>query len=379
MTMSEIGAQPDLPESQSAALPEKINDYLRHTAQGVPIRQLAREMGCHASTVQRRIRKIEAMRDDVLFDTAVAQLATRFGDDTPQHKGKSKMNAPVRQNSPLAVSDEHCEREARRILRRLCEPGAVLAFAADMEKAVIVRETTDGRTVRTAVTDRESAQSMAIRDWLVCVQPGRVSRYKITSTGRAALKQMLAADGAVQGKAVGMAETATPFAGQNCDWNHNDPSGGDEERTTRTRYNVAEAPITVMSRRRDKDGKPFLGPQLVTAAERLREDFELSQMGQRISQNWENFLTNTDRGSFAPANSTGNATDAARARVMNALADLGPGLGDVALRVCCYLEGVEAAEKRLGWSARSGKIVLRIALQRLAAYYQDQTGSDMIG
>ena len=65
--------------------------------------------------------------------------------------------------------------------------------------------------------------------------------------------------------------------------------------------------------------------------------------------------------------------------MMLAVRELGPGLGDVALRVCCFLEGVEAAEKRLGWSARSGKIVLRIALQRLAQHYQRQKGSDLIG
>jgi hypothetical protein len=63
-----------------------------------------------------------------------------------------------------------------------------------------------------------------------------------------------------------------------------------------------------------------------------------------------------------------------------ALRDLGPGLGDVALRCCCYLEGLETAEKELGWSARSGKIVLRIALQRLRRHYEEraQSGGDLI-
>lgn len=62
--------------------------------------------------------------------------------------------------------------------------------------------------------------------------------------------------------------------------------------------------------------------------------------------------------------------EAARARTAAALHDLGPGLGDVVLRCCCYLEGLETAEKRMGWSARSGKIVLRIALQRLRQHYE---------
>ena len=63
------------------------------------------------------------------------------------------------------------------------------------------------------------------------------------------------------------------------------------------------------------------------------------------------------------------------ARVAAALRDLGPGLGDVALRCCCFLEGLEVAEKRLGWAARSGKIVLRIALMRLRRHYDETYGS----
>ena len=57
-----------------------------------------------------------------------------------------------------------------------------------------------------------------------------------------------------------------------------------------------------------------------------------------------------------------------------ALDALGPGLADVALRCCCYLEGVAKAETRMGWSARSGKVVLRIALMQLHRHYEDTTG-----
>ena len=60
---------------------------------------------------------------------------------------------------------------------------------------------------------------------------------------------------------------------------------------------------------------------------------------------------------------------------------LGPGMGDMCLRVCCFLEGIEMTERRLGWSARSGKIVLRLALQRLERHYREiyGTGSPLIG
>jgi len=143
--------------------------------------------------------------------------------------------------------------------------------------------------------------------------------------------------------------------------------------------NASESPVSALGRKLDKDGKPYLSHDLVKVAERLREDFELAQMGPRVAQNWERFLTGGDRGAFGSDSGVADGPRAARDRVAEALRDLGPGLGDVALRVCCFLEGVEAAERRLGWAARSGKIVLRIALQRLKRHYDDKVGRTRIG
>lgn len=138
------------------------------------------------------------------------------------------------------------------------------------------------------------------------------------------------------------------------------------------RYNIAESPVQALARRRDKEGEVFLCDDLVAAAERLREDFELAQLGPRVTQNWERLLTGSIDESPRPTAASG--PDAARARVSAALRDLGPGLGDVVLRCCCFLEGLETAEKRMGWSSRSGKIVLRIALQRLRRHYEETGG-----
>lgn len=61
---------------------------------------------------------------------------------------------------------------------------------------------------------------------------------------------------------------------------------------------------------------------------------------------------------------------AAKQRFDNALDYLGSDLSDIAWRIICGGEGMPVAEKNLGWPARSGKLVLKIALDRLAIFYR---------
>ena len=358
-----------------AWLPDAVRLYLDHTDEGVSLRALARREGTHASTVMRQVRRYEARRDDPLVDEALQALSrlapTRMACQSPldpARKDDPIMSAPIRSNS-LVIDEVTILREGRRILRRLAEPGAVLAIAPDMEKAVVLREFPDGRTARTGVVERVVAQAFALKDWIACRKVGRVSSYELTATGRSALKRMVDDE---ERERLGMAEAATPFGNQHRDWDEREVIGDDGPR--RVRYNLAESPVALLGRRRDKDGKLFLEPELVEAAERLREDFELAQMGPRVAQNWDRFLTGSDRGGYRPDAGGAEGPRAARDRVALALRDLGPGLGDVALRVCCFLEGIEAAERRMGWAARSGKIVLRIALMRLRRHYDETYG-----
>ncbi|MFC3616407.1 DUF6456 domain-containing protein [Lutimaribacter marinistellae] len=356
-----------------AWVPEGALNYLAHTEAGRSIRDLARGAGCHASTILRQIRRVEMRRDDPLVDAALQSLAqTHF--------------------PPLALPDQNVteadttpdnatfDREAMRVLRRMCETGAVLAVAEDMDKAVVVRDDRAGGSTRTAVVDCTIAQALALKDWINCDKPARISRYHITAAGRTALGRLLAEaeNRARRQKETGFAEAQTPFGGAPSV--ASDQSDDVRHCARRMRYSSTESPLAALARRKDRDGQPFLDEELVRAGERLREDFELAQMGPQVAQNWDRFLTGGGRGSFRPdMQSTGGHTGA-RDRVARALSDLGPGLSDVALRCCCYLEGLELAEKRMGWSARSGKIVLRIALQRLKRHYDDQSESDrMIG
>ncbi|MEM9349665.1 MAG: DUF6456 domain-containing protein [Pseudomonadota bacterium] len=367
-------------------LPQSARHYLIHTEAGLSIRAVARHAGLHASTVSRQVRRFEALRDDPLVDEGLRRLGRSYFQKAAsgsavatRGKDQSKMKhetlpAPI-ETTP---SEEVIAREGLRILRRLCETGAVLAVARDMEKAVVVRDAADGSTTKTAVVDRPVAQAMALKDWISCASPDlRIARYRITSVGRAALKRLLAEQ---ESRAAGFEESQTAFAGQHREWAERDVLEDGESRPRRLRYNLAESPLAGLARRKDKNGEPFLSDQLVAAGERLREDFELAQMGPRVAQNWERFLTGGHNGSFTSTDGLGGP-EAARTRVQDALKELGPGLGDVALRCCCFLEGLETAEKRMGWSARSGKIVLRIALTRLQQHYEARHGrhGPMIG
>lgn len=358
-----------------AWVPDSVRLYLTHVEGGESLRALARAQGCHASTVLRHIRRFENRRDDPLVDEALAGLgrAAVGIPETSKAKDSPDMTAPIR-SATLPADEATLLREARRILRRLSEPGAVLAIAPDMEKAAVLRELPDGSTARIAVLERRVAQAFALKDWISCRKSGRLSLYEISAAGRAALRRLLEEDA----RARGLAEEGTPFADQHRIWAERliDEAGEDGPRPLRV--NLAESPVQVLARRREKDGTPFLTPDLVAAAERLREDFELAQMGPRVTQNWERFLTGGERGSFG-GRGPGEGPRSARERVAAALRELGPGLGDVALRVCCFLEGLEATEQRMGWSARSGKIVLRIALTRLKRHYEETGGRPLIG
>ncbi len=348
-------------------LPQSVARYVAHTEQGVSIRELARRDGCHASTVMRQIRKLEAMRDDPVVDSALRKFRSDVLDDTgcePDMSGQKGM-----------PDEDLIKAEGARVLRRLCETGSVLAVANDMDTAVVMRD----EVTRTATVSRQLAQAFILKGWIVCVQAGRISRYAISPTGRAALSRFVAAaENQAQQKAVGFAEVQAGFSPR--DARTAAPTSSAHELARRGRFMAAESPLSILARRRDKSGNAFLEDSLVAAGERLREDYELAQMGQR-QREWSRYLSAPHTQIYASDPNNVKGAEAARIRVVAALDSLGEGLSDVVLRCCCQLEGLEAAEKHLGWSARSGKVVLRIALMHLRDHYEGQAGGagDYIG
>jgi hypothetical protein len=134
--------------------------------------------------------------------------------------------------------------------------------------------------------------------------------------------------------------------------------------------NAAESPLSLLARRRGRDGQPFLDRAEYAAGERLRSDFTRGQIMPRLSANWVASVSSgrRDGGAGGIAELT-DAALAARQRVERALDAVGPELSGLLVDVCCFLKGLETVEMERGWPVRSAKVVLKTALSALARHY----------
>ncbi|SHO66213.1 hypothetical protein SAMN02745172_02868 [Pseudoxanthobacter soli DSM 19599] len=134
---------------------------------------------------------------------------------------------------------------------------------------------------------------------------------------------------------------------------------------------IAESPLGWLSRRPGRDGRPLLSSAQVEAGERLRLDFTRGGLMPRVTQAWQAGGARAARrsGGRGTAGELGDAALDARARFNRAVSAVGPELGGVLTDVCCFLKGLETVEAERGWPVRSAKIVLALALSRLAAHY----------
>jgi hypothetical protein len=151
------------------------------------------------------------------------------------------------------------------------------------------------------------------------------------------------------------------------------PQDGRERRRVRSHsapavrsvtVNLAEAPLGWLKSR------GHISERLFAAGELLRKDWEQAQLGPRVTMQWDAPpIGRTPRSAPEPAAKSERQISAKR-RFEVALDAVGPGLADILWRVACAGEGMRESETALGWPARAGKVVLSLALERLADHYR---------
>ena len=151
-----------------------------------------------------------------------------------------------------------------------------------------------------------------------------------------------------------------------------DPAGQDPKTEQRRRgrparsvtVNLAESPLGWLFARGHLSQRQF------DAGERLRFDYERGLLSQRVTMAWDAAPVARGRGgSGQAADPSGSQLDA-KARFQSAVDRAGPGLADILWRIVCAGEGMRDAETALGWPARAGKLVLTLALDRVADHYR---------
>jgi hypothetical protein len=147
------------------------------------------------------------------------------------------------------------------------------------------------------------------------------------------------------------------------------------------KFDESESPLVWLARRKGTDGRPLIEPHQLQAGERLRAEFTVAQMMPRTTSNWHSPIAGRRRDGNAGEHMSDRMV-AARQRMRHALDAVGPEFSGLLLDVCCFLKKLDEVERERRWPARSAKVVLQLALERLArhfGYQRDATGKAAAG
>lgn len=246
--------------------------------------------------------------------------------------------------------DEQRRPDFDAVLRRLAEPQSWGRMAPEGGLAVFVARNRFASPALLATP--EIAAYLKTQEWIVR-RIADADAWVISTLGRAYLRRADAAD--------------HPYRSQHqiIRKRMEKAKGGEAGLVT---VNEAETPLGWLLNRKSRDGKTLISLEQFAAGERMRRDFTLASLSPRVTALWGLPVNDAQRGSHDAAVQS-DTMIAAKARLWAAFDAVGPGLGTILLQVCCYLNGLEDAERNLGWPARSGKVVLGIALDRLAQHY----------
>jgi hypothetical protein len=140
------------------------------------------------------------------------------------------------------------------------------------------------------------------------------------------------------------------------------------------RRNVSGSAIDWLTSK--KGGRFSLSEQETAAAKILRQDYEQAHMTGRMTMDWSERVGRNKARRPAGHESLPLAALDARRRLHNAFDYVGPGLSDMLVEACCHEQSLQASEALFALPARSGKVILKFALGRLAVFYGFQTARE---
>jgi len=142
--------------------------------------------------------------------------------------------------------------------------------------------------------------------------------------------------------------------------------------------NDSESPLAWLARRKGRDGRAMISPNQFIAGEKLRADFTRGHLSPRVTSDWSAPTGGRSRTFGGGAAEMTDLVIASRQRVRLAMEACGPEFSGLLMDVCCFVRGLEEVERERGWPLRSAKIVLQLALDRLARHYglRDEASGD---
>lgn len=266
------------------------------------------------------------------------------------------------------------DRTRLHVLRILAEPGACLHVRAregarhititrrhggiSLSAGILSAERFDALIRQDLIGPQEPAMDAAKRAVDIGKTQGPTSsrRYVLSSSGAACLARANArAQPQTKESAFGAQHQALAPA----------PHGEAQHNAAPPLQNAKESPLAWLVSRRDGTGKTLISAAQFMAGERLRQDLTFAQMLPSLTRQFDNIGGAT----FAQGLTYSDHVIAARQRVNRAFAAVGADFCGLLMDVCGFLKGLDLVERERGWPQRSAKLILAMALTRLARHY----------
>ena len=257
--------------------------------------------------------------------------------------------------SARELDSRRLPRAASRLLRVLAEPDAYALEDPTQDGFVVVRSGGAGVSLGGGRFPAAAAEALVRRD---------LAQIRVTASGRRVFE--LSAAGTAHGRRASAGEVEDAFLEQHQDLVTAQVEVGGIP--SNVRRDASESPLEWLRRRKDRSGEPLVDAAAFEAGERLRRDLTLAQMLPSVTANWNAAAVKGPAGPGGPANATDTAV-AARQRASKALDVVGPDFAGLLLDLCGFLKGLEQIEQERGWPPRSAKVVVKLALARLADHY----------